>query len=131
MLAKHFLRKHTERVDESVNSLSSAALQLLLQYNWPGNVRELENAIECAVLLETTDTLQADNLPPPQLLPGASYGETPAPNTVRSLAEVEREALLHALEVSGNNVSKAAQSLEINRTTLYRKLKKYGLPTKL
>ena len=55
---------------------------------------------------------------PLRLLPGASYGETPAPNTVRSLAEVERKALLYALEVSANNVSKAAQSLEINRTTL-------------
>ena len=68
---------------------------------------------------------------PPRLLPGVSSEETPAPNTVRSLAEVERKALIHALEVSNNNVSKAAQSLEINRTTLYRKLKKYGLPTKL
>ena len=55
---------------------------------------------------------------PPRLLPWASSEETPAPNTVRSLAEVERKALLHALEVSANNVSKAAQSLEINRTTL-------------
>ena len=62
---------------------------------------------------------------------GKSQWKTPAPNTVRSLAEVERKALLHALEVSGNNVSKAAQFLEINRTNLYRKLKKYSLPTKL
>ena len=129
LLANHFLRKHAASIEKSINSLSTATLQLLLQYDWPGNVRELENAIERAVLLETTDTLQADNLPP-QLLPLASRGEPPPPNTVRSLAEVERQALLHAFEVSAYNVIKASQSLGIDRATFYRKLKKYDLPAK-
>ena len=129
LLANHFLRKHAASIEKSINSLSTATLQLLLQYDWPGNVRELENAIERAVLLETTDTLQARNLPP-QLLPLASRGEPPPPNTVRSLAEVERQALLHAFEVSAYNVIKASQSLGIDRATFYRKLKKYDLPAK-
>ena len=129
LLAKYFLKKHNGSVNKSISGISTVTLQLLLQYDWPGNVRELENAIEHAVLVETTDALQADSLPS-QLLPGVKCGETPSLNTVRSLAEVEREALLHTLEVSANNVSKTAQSLEINRATLYRKLKKYGLLTK-
>ena len=129
LLVKHFLKKHTGSIDKSINTLSTAALQHLLQYEWPGNVRELENAIERAVLLETTDVLQAVNLPP-QLLPGASRGEPPEPKTVNSLEEVERQALLHALEVSANNMTKAAQFLEINRATLYRKLKKHNLLAK-
>jgi len=127
-LAKHFLRKHSERVDKTINGISTASFRLLLQYDWPGNVRELENAIERAVLLETTDVLQVNNLPP-QLSPiAASRRDTKAPAAVLPLAEVERQALVHALEISANNVSEAARSLGLNRATLYRKLKKHNLP---
>ena len=127
LLAKHFLKKHTSRVDKSINGISTASLRLLLQYDWPGNVRELENAIERAVLLETTDVLQVNNLPP-QLSPIVASGTDPAaPAAVLPLAEVERQALVHALEVSTNNIAEAARALGLNRATLYRKLKKYGL----
>lgn len=127
LLAEHFLEKHAKRNDKSINGISTASLRLLLQYDWPGNVRELENAIERAVLLETTDVLQASNLPP-QLSPiVASRRDHLAPNAVLPLAEVEQQALVHALEVSANNVTEAARALGVSRATLYRKLKKYGL----
>ena len=127
LLAKHFLQKHAERSGKSMSGISTAALRLLLQYDWPGNVRELENAIERAILLETMDVLQVNNLPP-QLSPVvASRRDHSAPTAVLSLAEVERQALLHALEIAANNVTMAARSLGINRATLYRKLKKYDL----
>jgi len=128
LLARHFLQKHAERTEKSMNGISNAALRLLLQYDWPGNVRELENAIERAVLLETTDVLQVNSLPP-QLSPiVASPRDQTAPTAVLPLAEVERQALIHALEFSANNVTEAARVLGLNRATLYRKLKKYGLP---
>ena len=128
LLAKHFLKKHTERSDKAINGISTASLRLLLQYDWPGNVRELENAIERAVLLETTGVLQVNNLPP-QLSPIAtSRRDYKAPTAVLPLAEVERQALVHALEVSANNVTEAARGLGLNRATLYRKLKKLNLP---
>ena len=126
-LAKHFLKEYAERVDKSMNGISTAALRLLLQYDWPGNVRELENAIERAVLLETTDVLQANNLPPELSPMVASRRDPSEPTTVLPLAEVERQALVHALEVSANNVTEAARALGLNRATLYRKLKKYDL----
>ena len=127
LLAEHFLKKHTKRNRKSIGGISTASLRLLLQYDWPGNVRELENAIERAVLLETTDVLQVNNLPP-QLSPIVGSGsDRQAPTVVLPLAEVERQALVHALEASGNNVSEAARALGLNRATLYRKLKKYGL----
>ena len=130
LLAKHFLAKHAERMDKSVGGISSAALRLLLQYDWPGNVRELENAIECAVLQETTDVLQANNLPP-QLSPIVdSRGDAAVPAEVLPLKEVERQALVHALEVAAGDKTQAASSLGINRVTLYRKLKKYDLSAK-
>ena len=127
LLAKHFLKKHTESNGKSISGISTASLRLLLQYDWPGNVRELENAIARAVLLETTDVLQVNNLPP-QLSPIVASGrDHRAPNAVLPLAEVEQQALVHAIEASANNVSEAARALGLSRATLYRKLKKYGL----
>ena len=125
LLARHFLDKYAERAGKSLSGISAAALRLLLQYHWPGNVRELENAIERAVLLETGPVLQAGSLPP-QLSP-ALGSASDGPALVLPLQEVERQALLHALEAMGNNVKQAALALGINRSTLHRKLKKYDL----
>ena len=127
LLARHFLDKHAERADKSISGISTAALRLLLQYDWPGNVRELENAIERAVLLETDGVLQAGSLPF-QLSPVIAAGSDGSPPTaILPLAEVERQALVHALEVADNNITQAAQALGINRATLHRKLKRYDL----
>ncbi len=129
-LVKHFLEKHAERSGKSISGISTAALRLLLQYDWPGNIRELENAIEHAVVLETTDVLQAGNFPP-QLSPVvASASPSDVASPVLSLAEVERQALIRALEVSTHNIAEAARALGIDRATLYRKLKKYDLSAK-
>ena len=129
LLAKHFLAKHTKRNEKSISGISTATLRLLLQYDWPGNVRELENAIERAVLLETDDVLQVKNMPP-QLSPIVDSGKGGAmPASVLPLAEVERKALVNALEATDNNVTEAARALGLGRSTLYRKLKKYDLAT--
>ena len=106
-----------------MHGISAGARLLLTRYRWPGNVRELENVICRAMVLETASVLQAGNLPPELSLPGASR------SSMMSLAEIERQWIAHALEVSGHNVTKAAQALEIDRTTLYRKLKKSGRRT--
>ena len=127
LLARYFLDKHAERADKSISGISTAALRLLLQYDWPGNVRELENAIERAVLLETDAVLQASSLPL-QLSPAVADGNDHSTlEAVLPLVEVERRALVHALEVADNNVTQAAQALGINRATLHRKLKRFNL----
>ena len=128
LLARHFLDKHGERAGKSLGGISTAALRLLLQYDWPGNVRELENAFERAVLLETGRVLQAASLPPglSPILAAAATGGRSMPGAVVPLAEVERQALVHALDAADHNVTQAARSLGINRVTLQRKLKKYG-----
>ena len=127
LLARHFLEKHAGRADKPIGGISTAALRLLLQYDWPGNVRELENAMERAVLLETAAVLQAGSLPPAlsPVIPAAVDPSLPA--AVLPLAEVERQALVQALEVAGHQVPRAAQALGVSRATLYRKLKKHGL----
>ena len=129
LLANHFLEQYAERTNKSISGLSTGALRVLLQYDWPGNVRELENAIERAVLLETTEVLQVGNLPP-QLSPlGMGHNDPSASTAVLPLEEVERQAMAHALKALGHNVSAAARALGCNRATLYRKLKKYNLLT--
>ena len=132
LLAEYFLKDSVERTGKAIGGISTAALRALLQHNWPGNVRELKNAIERAVLLETSEVLQAGNLPP-DLTPlaaarnGSGGGPGGIPPLAEPLAEIERQALIHALEASAGNVSEAARALGINRATLYRKLKKNGL----
>ena len=129
-LAEHFLEKHAERFNKPMSGISNASLRLLLQYDWPGNARELENAIERAILLATTDVLQVNDLPPYLLPIVASRKDHSAPTEVLPLAEIERQAIVHTLEVSGNNIAQAARTLGINRVTLHRKLKKYKLLAK-
>ena len=129
LLARHFLKKYTESTKTSISEISPGALQLLIWHDFPGNVRELENIIERAVLLETTDSLQASNLSSSILPISTSQAVSPhlPSTTILPLVEVEKQALAHALETMDNNVNKAAQALGINRGTLYRKLKGYQL----
>ncbi len=131
LLANHFLNKYAEKATKSIKSISADALRLLMQYDFPGNVRELENSIERAVLLETTELLQASSLPPQILstIPSQPILSFPDPTEILPFEELERQALAHALKVMDNNVTKAAQALKIPRTTFYRKLRLYQLPT--
>ena len=129
LLVDHFLKKYAEKMKKSVKAISADALQLLMQYDFPGNVRELENAIERAVLLETTEQLQSSNLPSKIL---SRISSKPIlffrdPTEIPLFQEVERQTLAHALKVTDNNITKAAQALNIDRSTLYRKLKLYQL----
>ena len=138
LLGHHFLQEYAKAADRPISGFSTGALQLLMSYDWPGNVRELENTIERAVLLETSDVLQAGN-PALSGLRSTSKGYTPDSDSdsvsslaststeILSLEEIEKQALVHALEVTDNNITKAAQALGINRVTIHRKLKRYNL----
>ena len=129
LLADHFLKKYAGRAKKSIKAISAGALQLLMQYDFPGNVRELENTIQSAVLLETTELLQPNNLPR-QILSMISFQSILSPPDaagILPLEEVERQILAHALRVMDNDVTRAAQALKIDRSTLYRKVKLYQL----
>ena len=126
LLTNHFLKKYANSTTQSVKAISADALRLLMQYDFPGNVRELENIIERAVLLESTELLQSNNLPPQiSSQPVLSF---PDATEILPFEEVERQILAHALKVMDYNVTKAARALKIDRSTLYRKVKLYQLP---
>lgn len=131
VLANHFLNQYAESIGKSIGGLSPEAIQLLVQYDFPGNVRELENIIERAVLLETEELLQVDSLPLEVPNPRTATVADPimsVSGVILRLEEIERRAIIHALNVTGNNITKAAAALGIDRTTFHRKLNKYTQP---
>ena len=123
LLARHLLDRYAAAAEKRIGGISASALDLLRQYDWPGNVRELENAIYRAVLLEQGTALQAGSLPPEV----ARRGAAPDASLAGTLAQAERQALSHAIEVTGGCMPAAAQALGIDRSTLHRKLKRHDL----
>jgi len=127
LLAKHFAEQAALRAERGRVSLTDAALAHLSAQPWPGNVRELENAIERAVILAAGDVLDvADVAGPRAAVSGASFA-TFSGDHVPTLDELERAHILKVLEICEGQKTKAAQMLGINRTTLWKKLRQYGL----
>jgi two-component system response regulator HydG len=124
-LAEHFVGQAAKKLGRALR-LSPDALERLLRYPWPGNVRELENAIERAAILTRLDAISPEDLPP-HVSAGLHLGPSPALRGQITLAEAEREHILQTLERVGGNHSGAAEALGIGRTTLWRKLKEYGI----
>ena len=124
-LAEHFLARSAAKLGRSL-SLAPETLERLLRYPWPGNVRELENAIERAAILARDASVAPADLPP-HVSAGLQLGPSPALPQQMTLAESERIHILQTLERFGRNHSGAAEALGIGRTTLWRKLKEYGI----
>jgi len=122
LLAEHFLVRYAAETNKKIDAIHPEALEAMRNYDWPGNVRELENAIERAVVIGKGRQIQLADLP--------FLGPTDQSAIVgRSLEDMEREHIARVLEAEGGNITRTAQVLKINRTTLYHKLKKYGLKT--
>jgi DNA-binding NtrC family response regulator len=123
-LAQHFLQRFAKENGRTIRGFSDAALKALLTYPWPGNVRELENAIERAVVLCADDELGAEHLP-------ARNGEASAELGILvpgiTLEELERMAILQALEAASGSTSKAAEMLGVSRRKIQYRLKEWGL----
>ncbi len=121
LLADYFLRKF-KGANKRVEGISKEALHALLSHGWPGNVRELENAMERAVVLAKEPLIKIKDLAlsPPGLSVSLSLPS-------KSLRGVEMYLLSNILEDTNWNLKKAAETLQISRTTLYSKIKKHGL----
>lgn len=123
LLVACFLHKFSGPL-QPVRAISDDAMRQLMAYDWPGNVRELENAIECAVALSADSVLTTDDLASVPYRACATHASES--NELVPLVEMERRAIVHALQETGGNKLAAARRLGIGKTTLYRKLKEYA-----
>ncbi len=121
LLARHFLEKYSLQMNRPFRDIAPEAVDLLSRYPWPGNVRELANAIERALVVGKPPLVEAANLPLSlaQSRPVVAAGD--------SLADVEKAHIGAILERTGWNISRAARILEIDRVTLYNKIRKFEL----
>jgi DNA-binding NtrC family response regulator len=121
LLAQHYLAHYAKKYHKLVKLITPEAMDRLKRYAWPGNIRELQHAIERAVIMTDSDTLQeSDFLLSRSITAGAS-------NHTLNLDEVERTAIAKALQMHNGNISKAADELGLTRASLYRRMEKYGL----
>jgi len=128
-LAEGFLSRFAAEHGRELAEFSADALEAMLAYPWPGNVRELENRVERAVLLSRGPRVVAADLGLEVGAPAPTAGEgPPVPGPLKKALEgPERQIIVRALELNDGNRSKTAELLEINRTTLFNKMKKYDL----
>ena len=126
VLAEHFLRGAAAQAGREVEGFTPAALEALVAHAWPGNVRELEHAVGRAVFLGRGPLVDVTDLPTGVTSGGPGRMPAAAP-LKRALAAPERQLILDALERNGWRRDAAARALGINRTTLYKKLKRLGL----
>jgi DNA-binding NtrC family response regulator len=121
LLASHFLQKFTHEKKKEVASISPEVMETLLAHSWPGNVRELENTLEHAIIIAKKDKILPKDLPQYLL-----QKPLPAQQLV-SLQDYERSLILRTLKETNWNKHQTSKRLKINRSTLYGKMKRYGL----
>jgi len=126
LLAFYFLRKHAAQMNRSVEDIDPAAMGILLDYDYPGNIRELENIMERGVALARERELIIADLPA-TLAEHAVHVVRKEAGRLPTLAEREADYIRYVLERSGENRTRAAKILGIDRVSLWRKLKKYGM----
>lgn len=120
-LVRFFLKKYGRKYQRPGLNISEAALKKMTAYRWPGNIRELEHALERAIIMAESDILGADDF-----LFKKSTGSAEVPATT-NLEELEEATIRRVVDKHQGNMSKVAKELGIGRTTLYRKLEKYGI----
>ncbi|MCW5807292.1 MAG: sigma-54-dependent Fis family transcriptional regulator [Deltaproteobacteria bacterium] len=127
LLARHFSEQAALRAERGRPHITDAALAYLAAQAWPGNVRELENTIERAVILAAGDVLDVADVQGPRPAAVATGLTTFTGDHVPTLDELERTHILRVLELCEHQKTKAAAMLGINRTTLWKKLRQYGI----
>jgi DNA-binding NtrC family response regulator len=127
LLAQHFLKKHVTQNRKRIHGISKEAMTLLEEYEWPGNIRELDNTIERATLLEGADEITPGSLPLKirEYKPESSHEEKRSDQ--KTLEEVGRAHIIEVLEKTGGNKTNASEILGINRTSLWRMMRRLGI----
>jgi len=121
LLVSHFLQKFSQERGKEIKSFSPEVMEILLAHSWPGNVRELENVIDHAIIIAKQDKILTKDLPQFLL-------QKPLPTQeLTTLQDYEKNLILKTLKETNWNKHKASKRLNINRSTFYGKMKRYGL----
>lgn len=121
LLAQHYLDHYAKKYHKPVRKIADEAMDKLKRYAWPGNIRELQHSIERAVIMTDSETLQESDFLLSRTLAASTSNHT------LNLDEVEKSAIVKALQMHNGNISKAADELGLTRASLYRRMEKYGL----
>ena len=122
LLVQHFLKQSNRRMNKDIRGFTPGAMQKLMLYPWPGNVRELENTVEKAVVMSRQDMITPDLIP--SIRPSAEGQLRPL---TEAKEEFEKRYLKEVLQLTGGNISRAAQFAGRYRADFYKMLKKYGM----
>lgn len=120
LLAEHFLHRFSNETNKQIDNISREAMDEMMLYEWPGNIRELENAIERAVVVSRTRKILPEDLP-------ISRSKDICVSSDKTLAGIEKVHVGRMLHENNWNISKTAKELGIDRSTLYSKMKRYGI----
>ncbi len=127
LLVSHFIDHYNEKFGKSVSQFSASAYELLYDYDWPGNIRELENVIEHCFILCNSSIIRTEHLPK-SLREEKIKSSMPGSTQIRkNVMEMEKELILTALEQNKWNKRATSEELQINPSTLWRKMKKLGI----
>ncbi len=123
ILSNYFLEKYNLKYKKNIKEISSSAMKEFYKYSWPGNVRELQHVIERAIIMSETTVLQPEDLHLSNFTKSTEELELDTYN----LDDVEKTIILKVLKKNQGNISYAAKELGLTRTSLYRRMEKYGL----
>jgi Nif-specific regulatory protein len=126
LLANYFAAKYAKACKRPVGGISQKARILLQGYDWPGNVRELENAIERAVVMGSTEAIEAEDLPE-RILEDAESAAQPAASYYEAIKKAKQDLILQTLKQAGGNYTEAAQTLGIHPNNLHRLIRSLDL----
>lgn len=124
LLANHFLKIYSKKYKKKFKAIPKNTLDKLCAFNWPGNVRELQHVIERAIIMSDDDILYPEDL---NLKTSKKQESSSANFDTYNLDEIEKTLIKKVMSRQGGNISKAAKDLGLTRTSLYRRLEKYGL----
>lgn len=122
-LVEHFLKLYGGKYDKPDRKIAGSTLKKLKSYAWPGNVRELQHAVERAVIMSSTDLLEPEDF----LIKKSKQKKSLDLTQSLNVEEIEKEAIRQALDKNKGNLTNAAKELGMGRSTLYRKMEKYGI----
>jgi PAS domain S-box-containing protein len=127
LIVNHFIELFNKKFNKEIRQFSSQAFDILMDYKWPGNIRELENVIEHCFVLCNEKTIQIECLPKRLRENKKKISASAISNTKNGFKDVERELIISVLNKYNGNRTKAANELNINPSTLWRKIKKLGI----